>query len=62
MIQTGVNTQWFLTPQKWEGAILQLHDNSVQHWQHGGDVQQDQDDWLEHKIHEKCPLKKAKAD
>lgn len=35
-----------LTPQQWEGAVLQLHDDSVQHRQHGGDVQQDQDDGL----------------
>lgn len=35
-----------LTPQQWEGAVLQLHDDPVQHRQHGGDVQQDQDDGL----------------
>lgn len=36
-----------LTPQQREGAVLQLHDDSVQHGQHGRDVQQDQDDGLE---------------
>lgn len=35
------------TPQQWEGTILQLHDDSFQHRHHGGDVQQDQDDWLQ---------------
>lgn len=35
-----------LTPQQREGAVLQLHDDSVQHRQHRGDVQQDQGDWL----------------
>lgn len=35
-----------LTPQKWEGAVLQLHDDSVQNRQHWRDVQQDQDDGL----------------
>lgn len=35
-----------ITSQKWEGAVLQLHDNTFQDWQHGSDVQKDQDDWL----------------
>lgn len=39
-------TQILLTSQEWEGAILQLHDDAIQHRQHGRDVQQDQDDGL----------------
>lgn len=46
LVQTYSNTHSGLTPQQWEGAVLQLHHDSVQHRQHGGDVQQDQDDWL----------------
>lgn len=53
MVQTYINTHWWLTPQQWEGAVLQLHDDSIQHWQHGRDVQQDQDDWLKNKKNNK---------
>lgn len=35
-----------VTFQKWEGTVLQLHDNAFQDGQHGRDVQQDQDDGL----------------
>lgn len=38
--------QGLLTPQEREGAVLQLHHDPVQHRQHGGDVQQHQDDGL----------------
>lgn len=38
------------TLQKWESTILQLHNHAVQHWQHGRDVQQDQDNRLIKKI------------
>lgn len=40
------DTRCGLTLQNGEGAVLQLHDDSIKHWQHGGDVQEDQDDWL----------------
>lgn len=35
-----------VTSQKWEGTVLQLHDNTLQDWQHGRNVQKEQDDWL----------------
>lgn len=35
-----------LTPQKRKSTILQLHDDPVQHRQHGSDIQEHQDDWL----------------
>lgn len=34
------------TFQKWDGTVLQLHDNTFQNWKHGSDVQKEQDDWL----------------
>lgn len=35
-----------ITFQKREGTVLQLHDYTFQDRQHGGNVQQQQDDWL----------------
>lgn len=35
-----------VTSQKGEGTVLQLHDNTIQDWQHGRNVQKEQDDWL----------------
>lgn len=34
------------TFQKWEGTVLQFHDNTFQNRQHGCNVQKEQDDWL----------------
>lgn len=39
---------YLVTSQKWEGAVLQLHDNTFQDWQHGCNVQKEQGDGLEY--------------
>jgi len=42
----SVPLKQFLTPQKRKSTILQLHDDPIQHGQHGSDIQKHQDDWL----------------
>lgn len=59
--QISVCAECVLTPQQWEGAVLQLHDDALQHGQHGGDVQQDQGDGLRNNNNKKHHPKIHKA-
>lgn len=46
MLFDSISHSLTVTFQKWESTVLQLHDNTLQDWQHGSDVQKEQYDWL----------------
>lgn len=46
VVRQAKNKQVWVTFQKWEGTVLQFHNNTLQDWHHRCNVQEDKDEGL----------------